>query len=874
MKDIKILGEIEALLEVQLKSAENLIGNNNVYVLKLDRIVALAIHDNKIIHKKLDSLVHLLNKLKSLKQLRIYGCKISNITPLQELRQLRQLTYLNLEHNQISDITPVKELKQLKHLGLDYNQISDITPLQELKQLTYLNLGHNQISDITPLQELKQLKHLGLDYNQISDITPLQELKQLEYLNLDYNRIKTLSWKLIDFFENTGLMKKGLSIKGNRITEPPLELLNENYQALKDYFEQREKYGTKILYEGKILIVGEAGAGKSTLFKKLQDPKGAPLPDTKFTLGVIVKEGLHLPHPEKSKVEMIANVWDFGGQEIQYNLHQYFITSDALYILVSDNRKQNTQWDYWFHIIELLAGQCTTLVVLNNNVTISSKSDFDKTTYTNRFPKINIVQCDVDFAKNDGKWTALQEEINRLFAELPLVNQPVPAPWVELRNALIEKRNTCNNYISLNDFYQLKTQQAITLEEKKSALDYFRRIGIITHFPEDNNLKNTIFLNPNWITQGLYAAIASDNKDMENGKFSETWIFNFWSKHENKYNETEQTYLLSLMLKDKFDICYELESGKYVIPFMLPAKEPKNIHWEDTDNMGFRIQYPFMPKGILSRLTVQLNEIIENNLVWRDGVIFEDKKHKSRAKVVSDYDAQSGLKYIDIKIHGTSPHSKQELIQKIRDKIEDIHEKSFKGISFTELVPCNCDECKISKEPHYFKMDTILNFLEKKKTNVYCDISTKEVNIDKLIGPVYTGEEIEARMKLQEKNITGNATIIEGDIKDSFLATNNEKSNISQKNKTNLPNMKTKNNPWISGSFYLTVVCVVFAGLATIANFVHWALVPIIFVAGILLILVIGVLQLKNDDRITDKSFRNLVIEILKRLPLIRKSRE
>lgn len=85
--------------------------------------------------------------------------------------------------------------------------------------------------------------------------------------------------------------------------------------------------------------------------------------------------------------------------------------------------------------------------------------------------------------------------------------------------------------------------------------------------------------------------------------------------------------------------------------------------------------------------------------------------------------------------------------------------------------------------------------------------------------------------------------------------------------KTN-PNM-IKNNPWISGSFYLTVAIITITGLAVLSNSVHWTLFPIIIIGGIFLIGMIGVLQLKNDDKIADKSFVSLVLETFKRLPLI-----
>jgi hypothetical protein len=85
--------------------------------------------------------------------------------------------------------------------------------------------------------------------------------------------------------------------------------------------------------------------------------------------------------------------------------------------------------------------------------------------------------------------------------------------------------------------------------------------------------------------------------------------------------------------------------------------------------------------------------------------------------------------------------------------------------------------------------------------------------------------------------------------------------------KTN-KNMKI-NNPWISGSFYLILAIIIIIGLAVLSHLVHWTLFPIIIIAGILFIGLVGILQLKNDDKISDKSFVSLIVETYKRLPLI-----
>ena len=85
--------------------------------------------------------------------------------------------------------------------------------------------------------------------------------------------------------------------------------------------------------------------------------------------------------------------------------------------------------------------------------------------------------------------------------------------------------------------------------------------------------------------------------------------------------------------------------------------------------------------------------------------------------------------------------------------------------------------------------------------------------------------------------------------------------------------MTPKNNPWISGSFYLFVAAVILTGLAVISNTVHWTLLPIIIIGGILLIGIIGALQLKNDDKLKDESFIKLMSETYKKLPLLRQGK-
>jgi hypothetical protein len=107
--------------------------------------------------------------------------------------------------------------------------------------------------------------------------------------------------------------------------------------------------------------------------------------------------------------------------------------------------------------------------------------------------------------------------------------------------------------------------------------------------------------------------------------------------------------------------------------------------------------------------------------------------------------------------------------------------------------------------------------------------------------------------------------------KDEAFLELNPKDKITQNISITNNNMNKKNSPWISGSFYIILGIIMLSALAVISRMVNWVLLPIIVIGGILLIALIGFFQLKNDDKITDKSFIKLISETFKRLPLINK---
>jgi hypothetical protein len=83
-------------------------------------------------------------------------------------------------------------------------------------------------------------------------------------------------------------------------------------------------------------------------------------------------------------------------------------------------------------------------------------------------------------------------------------------------------------------------------------------------------------------------------------------------------------------------------------------------------------------------------------------------------------------------------------------------------------------------------------------------------------------------------------------------------------------------SPWISGLFYLLTLVVIVVLLLALGRMLPiWALPTAIFGAGLLLS-VTAALQMRQDDRLSERGFLNLMVDVFRRLPslLKRSSRE
>ncbi len=624
------------------------------------------------------------------------------------------------------------KIKTLLGLNLSRNEIEDISDLKIFQNLKYIRLSYNKIKDISIFAETEylNLEKLWLSGNQIRDISPIRELKALKALVLRSNPIKLLPEWICNFNMNikwdTEWEDGYIILFNNPLENIPIQVIEQGKESIKQYFAQQEKYGKETVYEAKILIVGEPGAGKTTFMKKMID-SGVAIPDTenRSTLGVTVLPNFKIPHPQLLGIEITANIWDFGGQEIQYMLHQYFLTKDALYVVVSDKRIENTRFDYWFQMIEMLGTGSSRIVVLMNRFRdATGLHPFARVQYRRDFPNLKIDDDELDLSETNDKWWSFRNKIAENLAKLPVVGQENIRVWNKIRK-LIEQ--IAKPYISISKFYEMSHSEGMELEsEIDQMLEYFRKIGVVVYFAEDSQLAATVFLNPNWITQAIYVALSNKNADASTGCFQKKWLFDFWQ--QQGYKKFECADLLNLMQKDKFDICYPLptDPDKYMVPLLLNTDMPENA-FDFTDMLQLRYTYEgFMPFGIMSRLIVRLHKSIYNQTVWQRGAILA-YENNTKAEIVYPF----GKSEIQIRITGKQKKEFRAIIKSDLDTI--VEQFPYKP---KILIPCICSVCRKSQEPYFYSYLKLIDRKEKQIPTVECNNSYQHVDVIELINGI------------------------------------------------------------------------------------------------------------------------------------------
>ena len=660
-----------------------------------------------------------LSFFKNFRNLNTLDLRGNNLTDIKFLSAIKTLSTLYLNNNQIIEANSLANLSLLTRLYLNNNQIKDISFLEKLKNLQILNLSNNKINDISILGKLTKLQTLNISSNQISDLTPLRYLIKDKRLEIGWETHYSV------LFKDT---KINIYIENNPLTTPPLRIIKKGRAAVLRYFEDIEKTGTDYLFEAKLLIVGEPGAGKTSLYRKLVDEKAALPKKDETTRGIDIHE-YHFKTIQNKDFRI--NLWDFGGQVIMYFAHQFFLTENSLYVLVTDGRQENSNFKYWLQVIDMLGKESKVILVQNEVAGRVHKTNLED--YCSRFKNIvftKSLNLDIDIPGI----ISLRKDVQRVIQKIPSIGKPLPKRWIQVREKLKSAAKK-DDIIDCSRYFEICKKEDITDTTKALELsEDLHSLGVFLHFQKDPVLRNTIILNNSWATSAVYSLVDCEWIKNENkGQFTETEFGKIWTGA--RFNDR---HFEIIQLLKNFNIIYEIPDSrikKYIIPQLLTEKSP-TYKWDETKNINLFFKYEFMPKGIISSFVVRMHRYIyKQKFVWRYGVILE--RENTMAEITENELDQS----INIRIRGDYP---QDFMTIIIEEIDKINSK-FQDIKVEKNVPCNCLVCKEGINQTYYKYSDLKERLRTntpKSLNIQCkNIGYDFIDVKSLIESIMTLDE-------------------------------------------------------------------------------------------------------------------------------------
>ena len=715
-------------------------------LLKLTSLTELDISDNS-----LTRLPPEIGKLANLEALDVSRNKITELPP--EIGNLERLVKLDASNNELTGLpTQIGKLANLAVLRLSGNRLDNLpSEIGNLKGLEIIALTSNRLRSLpTEIGNLDKLRILECYGNLLAELpreigkltalnilylsgNPLTSLPaeisllgNLRIVHLKHNRLRRLPQEIVELHD-----LQEIRVDGNPLRFPPIQVATQGFKAIKDYISsvQEDELGKRILFEAKLMIVGDGGVGKTSLLNRLlfgffdereQPTKGVDIEiwDREITGAGIDIERWDLPMPGEGKSLIRMNVWDFGGQEIYHATHQFFLTKDSIYLLVWDSRQgdQDTQLHRWLLKLEAYAGDSPIILVLNK-CDIGVR-DVNLRDLRDRFPQIHDF-CQVSCRepeKGKHSFELLTEEITQVALELLEEGTTWSRSWLNIRGAIeADKRK----YMTYLEYLDLCAQYDVEEREARVLSEYLHRLGIVLHFQDRASLRDTLILKPTWMTDAVHAVLDAQSVREQDGVLRHAELGKIWDL--DHYPEAVYPTLLELL--NKFELAYELpDKESHLVPELLPSTSPE-ADWVDEEDLRFFYNYDFLPASIMTRFIVLAHNDLESAqdgrpLCWREGAVlyWEGTRALVRTRKLENL--------VEVRIQG---HRRRGLLAIIRHCFDEIHRSM--NVRIRQQVPCDCSpECQ-----NRFDYERLLDAEAKGKTSVECQVRWAHVPLSSLL---------------------------------------------------------------------------------------------------------------------------------------------
>ena len=305
------------------------------------------------------------------------------------------------------------------------------------------------------------------------------------------------------------------------------------------------------------------------------DPAGSVqvVPDAVTSL---IKRLLQKGDEMKHEGDVYAVLWDFGGQSVYYTTHPLFLTSRAIYLLVSDlsrnpdekaksvvkqgiftrlqdsfDLKTNLDYlDFWMSSVssiaiqnesnpEVLPGKLPPVFLVYTHADTPHDKGHPSALAKKVFGALQTKPYKghlydvfvVDNTKSGHESECpevvrLREEIRLLAKKLPQLKEAVPIKWLKFEEAIQATKEEGRKWICLESAKQIARDvcEVDDDEEFRTLLTFLHDQRILIHFDDNPELNKMVVLDVQWLIDVLKEVVTIRPYDNKEKKFQELWL--------------------------------------------------------------------------------------------------------------------------------------------------------------------------------------------------------------------------------------------------------------------------------------------------------------------------------------------------------------
>ncbi|GFN74887.1 leucine-rich repeat serine/threonine-protein kinase 1, partial [Plakobranchus ocellatus] len=579
------------------------------------------------------------------------------------------------------------------------------------------------IFQLTKLQRLDLSSHA---FKALPD--DVKALTELEYLNLSNNPIlESVSPELANLPHLRELNLRDCT----NLKTPPKEVVRRGYLAVFGYLK-RLLQGSVSCKRTKLMMVGLGGAGKTSLVRALTNREmnfyhdyeekitdGIDITEWKLTTSDLSRMGIQVKDKDDSQ-PLHFSVWDFAGQTVYYNTHQFFLSNRAVYLLLWNIRLgfEHAGLDFWLSSVACHAPKAPILVV-GTHCDKVEKGKLPMEELKRRFPQIVGFHFVSSYSGEGIPQLTVQLVESALSQKY--MGEKIPEAWLSLEKHLdsMRRQEALLPYSKIED--EAGSAGIFDSTELVQAVQFLHDLGSLQFF-NTTFLRSHVVIVPQWIVDVMACIVTVHEGPIKDGKLLYSEMKKVWSD----YPEDLHPWLLRLT--EEFDLTFPLLSeDANIVPCLLPTTEPKydfapvNVEKDERESkMIYRFEY--LPAGLFNRAQVRLHQFSDSSVMWKKGFML--KKNNHRALLL-----QVGNTEVMVTARGFKPQNTLFLVHEV---FECLISDAYSGVSYDFSIPCADCVSELTLDPCMFPASKIKRAFDMKAPFLQCDKNFHIISIPEI----------------------------------------------------------------------------------------------------------------------------------------------